>query len=702
MADIWRERGGVVAALEALRSGIPDEALDAAKALGDLVQDRGAAEALVEGGVVRPLLQVFDSKNLKAADTSALEKSLQALVEAHAGIAAQLVAAYSDPDMRVAFSAIYSCGNLLQRAATRERLLKAGVAGALVAALSHESLDCCSAAAFVTLLTEDKALLAALRMAGLVPALMTLMRGGSASSSKGGKAKGRAPSASSPSRRSFGLLGGRRANVGSMLGPSRESTDEPEVDAAFIACNSLRFLIKVHPQVTREIAATPRPVGAIMSCLRQYKGEAAVGFADLLHTMLLHHKDGPYKVPLRKELLDEGFPSLVPSLVSPDELDLAVHSISSLFAMFESLGYASLNLATAEAIMASFEQFLDSDVASQGEAAELAVLLLNQMALQCYPPKLELSRRHLPSNAIRNAARLLNSGKQGTGALGALPLVMTQIKQDPRSFQAEAAGRAEKVHTPGRTDALALAVSGGFIPGVLDMMKWVGLATFTPEPGETGDASRASARGRARGIGAIGDTDEEETTARLRTLVWGAVAEILWPCREEYTMKALECGLLTEMKACIRSGEAVAQRFVLLILPRLCSVPQAVVKMRGEGIMPTMLLDLADTSHPEVLEIFQRTAGDLREQRRETEGGLTAMLELLSGGLLHRLKQARDRNLQRNPGLAEKLKATIRGCETLAKQHANILVEYVRQRVGVLKEDRANSGRKVQPSLLLA
>jgi HEAT repeat protein len=108
--------------------------------------------------------------------------SLQALVEASPDAAAQLVAAYADPDPWIAFAAIQFPATSLEPITARAHLLQAGAARALVAALSHDSPDCRGAAAYATLTASDLEVLSALRAAGLVPAMMELIRRGPASS----------------------------------------------------------------------------------------------------------------------------------------------------------------------------------------------------------------------------------------------------------------------------------------------------------------------------------------------------------------------------------------------------------------------------------------------------------------------------------------------------------------------------------------
>lgn len=147
--------------------------MSAAKALVFLVEDSGAAKALTEGGAVRALLQMFDFKMLQGADLWMLYFSLEAIMAASPDAAAQLVAAYADPDPWIAFAAIQSSTSLLLGTTdARAHLLQAGAASAHVAALSHDSPDCRGAAAHVALMASDGELQTALRAAGMVPAMI--------------------------------------------------------------------------------------------------------------------------------------------------------------------------------------------------------------------------------------------------------------------------------------------------------------------------------------------------------------------------------------------------------------------------------------------------------------------------------------------------------------------------------------------------
>lgn len=479
-ADICQAQGGVVLAVASIPSGAQDDALHSAKALGDLVHDSDAVPALADEGTVRALLQVLGFNVSKLEDKRSLQCSQLAIVKACPAVAAQIVAAYNNPDLEIAFAAIRSTGILLEQGIARAHLFQAGAARALVDALSHDCPECRgAAAAAVAAGATDLEMLSALRDAGLVPAMMELIRRGPASS----------PSQSRPG---LALLGDTTAVIWGLAGGELHV---PWADAGPIACRSLAALCDAHPDVALEIVKAARPASAILSCLRQSGGHVAAPSVGLLFRVV-GGLDGPLELAFGQELVAEGFPDLFPSLIRPASPELAGQAICTLCFIFNTAGFDCIGHASTETIMTALEQFLGSDSAGDGEAAQAAVYALYKMSSECWPPNLDLARRHLPDNAINKASRLLvTCTDRRAVALCVLCVVMAQLKQG--SYQAEANRLIGKPFEAGRTNALAVAVSGGFIPGVVNMVRWVGKSYLTETPEGGGAPSSLASGGSA-------------------------------------------------------------------------------------------------------------------------------------------------------------------------------------------------------------
>lgn len=676
LADTWRLKGGVRPAAAAICSGPADDSLQAAKALGDLVRDSGAAEALEEGYVVTALLQIFDFKTLEDVDQSALQFSLQVIVEASSDAAAQLVAAYADPDPWVAFAAIPESFNLLKSVSSRANLLQGGAAKALVAALNHDSPDCRGASAFATFAAAHSEVLTALRAAGLIPAMMDLVR------------RGFAPSPSPPpsqSRPGLGLLRGSKALRQGSYGKDFEI---PLADAALIACSALNYLCKSHAQLAQEIAETADPATAILSCLRQSvaAGEAATVPAELLATLVAKLK-GPCKLAICIELSAGEFPALLPSLIRPEFPILTESAIFTFICVLSCKGMVRecISLENAERTLEALVQFLDSDSASAGNVAELAFFLLYQISDEVWSRTLVLESRCLSDNVFKHAARCLCYTCAVGGALGPLHVLLTLMNQENSDMGAEVLGRPAASGAAGRAKALALAVSEGFIPGVLRLISFVRLSLSSPGSGKDGDASRTYRSARSNTFECTEpkhdpalSTDTYEVTVHVRELLWLAV--------EQHVAK-----LVTEVKVWIQGGDLEQQRSVLQVLPDLCDVPQAFAKMQ-EGIFSTHLLDLVDSPHPEVLVALLLV---LLTQLCGTNA-VAVLLQLMAAGFVTKLEQAWDQRFQQDTEHGDTLKELIVELKNAAKLLALVYEQCKNQ---TLDMQQCTCSQEVRPPL---
>lgn len=329
--------------------------------------------------------------------------------------------------------------------------------------------------------------------------------------------------------------------------PNKSAITVSVADAAAVACSSLTAFCEAYPGVALELGETVNLASALLRCLSQYQGDVAVPPAELLHVLLEKLEEGPRKHAFCKELAAEGFPDLIPGLVRPELPKLAEHSICALFEMFESLRYNAIAVKTAEKITTALEQFLESKSAGAGKSAAAAAVGLSKLS-GSGPSTLSLAHRRLSDNVIKNLARVLITSQEA--AVDPLMVLMSQIAQDSGSFQAHVLlqnqGRDPFQVSRGtgtsnqsdRTGALAHAVSGGFIPGVVRMLRMTRPLASSQAIGILGrnapygvEASRTDQRG--------GATAQEpdpggvvETNNAIRKVLFAAVSEIIFECKE--------------------------------------------------------------------------------------------------------------------------------------------------------------------------
>lgn len=343
---MWRRRGGVASAVAAIRAGTPAEALHAAKALGALAHDSGAEGALAEEGVVRAVLQLFNFKVPNINTQFALQTSLRDVVEVSPEAATQVLAAFADPDPWIAYAALYVFGICLDADTSRALVLRAGAARALVGALSHHCPDCRGMAAhcIFSISQADVAVLSALQAAGAVPALMKLVHYDTGSSHP------------SPNSGSFACLGLRNVMRTSYRGPRGGEVHVSFEDTGFIACFAVAALCDAYPGFVLEVVKVPRLPSAILSCLRRHDEEMALAPMSLLSFVLQKMENGPCMHATCQELVTEGFPALVPRLISLELPGLTTVAFYALSHVFETLGHNCIGFASAERIMALCEK----------------------------------------------------------------------------------------------------------------------------------------------------------------------------------------------------------------------------------------------------------------------------------------------------------------------------------------------------------
>jgi hypothetical protein len=146
--------------------------------------------------------------------------------------------------------------------------------------------------------------------------------------------------------------------------------------------------------------------------------------------------------------------------------------------------------------------------------------------------------------------------------------------------------------------------------------------------------------------------------------------EILQPQKEPYIMQAVNCGLLTEIKAGISSKDEQVEILTMTAVVILCSCPRLFLKMREEGIFPNSFLDLAGSPHPEVVETLVSTVAEQCNQSAAYGALGPAIVELLAAGLVTRLKRAWKKRFRQHPEYGGKLRASFARLEAVAKLQA--------------------------------
>eukprot|EP00884_Botryococcus_braunii_P017068 jgi/Botrbrau1/4044/Bobra.152_3s0005.1 len=289
----WKARGGVPAALAAIPSGSRTEVIEAAQGLLLLSDHDHAAWQHAPKGTVQALLEAVDSPTLSNSEFVAVKYALYHVIHKCSSAAEQLVAAYTHPRPRIAFSALTCSWMFLEERASYQRMSEAGAASSLVALLSHQCLLCQSAAAVaIRCAAQVPAMRGELRDAGVVPAMMRVVR--------------EAPANASPDEfRGFeGLMSRDDSEVSPYL-----------LDLRSAACTALEALIDREPGIAQEVAALSDTPATILQVLKQSSGDGFKAPAGLLSSLLQQLEDGR---SFCRGLLAEGFPKIIARFLKPD------------------------------------------------------------------------------------------------------------------------------------------------------------------------------------------------------------------------------------------------------------------------------------------------------------------------------------------------------------------------------------------------
>eukprot|EP00884_Botryococcus_braunii_P005689 jgi/Botrbrau1/15120/Bobra.320_1s0004.1 len=447
LAKAWRARGGVSAAMTAIRTGCPKEALEAALSLGHLAAGPGAAKELARKGSIRAILLVFDSAKLESDELEALSISVLKIMVVCRGAAAQLVAALADPDARVAFPVALLSIRTLKHPIAGPLLVTAGVGRALVGLLSHASPYCRSAAALAANYTVDDAKVSAvLESAGVVPALMRNLREVSPQEPPQG-----------PTPLVFTQWSLPAVDV------SGEEFSALLHDPRLVACMALGTIVGSVPTAPLAIARAPGSAQALLQLLEDY-WENPQAPVVLLNFLLQGFEEGPGLRAFARVLDAAGFLGHFTRLLSADNNLLAGPVLDSLNILIKTLGK------DLQQWQVSYFIRLEQYITAGGSHVKLAVNVLGQLQIHCKP----LFKVHMeqvdPAETKKLVEALSRSMIQSDGP-GAVRshLVITGYM------------RMGNIHT-----VLVDAMAAGFVPGVFRLLK--GLESNAEEWGYVSDS----------------------------------------------------------------------------------------------------------------------------------------------------------------------------------------------------------------------
>lgn len=558
--------------MAAIRSGPLETALEAVKALGALVHDSGAQAELSAPGTVRAVLQLYTSDIVRRKDVDAFEEALEEIVLECPDATAQLIAAYADPDPCVAFAAICFSQSLLAFHPAAERMLEAGTAKALVAALSHASQYCRGAAAALSV-TLPHLMANALREAGLVPALVAALLGSPLEPSP-------LPASSPPCL----------CRVAHMYTPSGDRVAVPFNDPTLMGYVTLTRLAGCYKWAAEEMCQTDAGQ-AIMRGLREGSREVTAASAGLLYTVLQRLDAGPHMRAFGQDLVEKGLLALIARLIRPGQPQTAAHVMRALPLVLPCVDRSvGVPFGSALLVRAALEKFLDSKYLGAESEFTTAVQCLFAITAGYQQGGLRsgLSCRPLSAKVITKLCRMLVT--EDWEAVFALELVMDALQEDKSGA------------------TLDTAVSAGFVPGVVRMLKGLTRSTFPVAPLPVyfykNYATPAPAPGQPNPPTWVGVRNEflDNTMRSLRR----GLLEVVLTMRLEYILQAVRCGLLTELRGLLSCGTEQAHIVVCRVSIAMLLSPEGVAMLRKEGLMPSIFLELADSPHSEVaLELGQ-------------------------------------------------------------------------------------------------
>lgn len=581
-----RARGDVAASMAAVQCETRGDAMSAIKAPEELAR-AGISEA--KRAAVRAMLQALGVKKWTDVKLKAHRLELRELVRGRACAARELLDAYASPDHEIASLAVYSSKTIFNCSSTTSRLMEAGLADALVGALSHSSPYPRSlATAAITGSSSLPAYVGVLQYAGLVNALTACVL--------------HAPPRSLPAPC---FLCGGTVPLAVLYGSveydqlDRDQVQREQVplaDAALVACLALDSLAKSHPSIATELAEGNSPE-VLMHALRQPGMQMAKAAASLLCTVqsVMLTSRAAFSTTLAKA----GFFALVPSLIRPADPELAMHvfiAMTNLLWELQQLDTPTCELllpCDVEAITLALVDFIEAEATNiwyAGRACVLMVMLSDTAG--GYGTCIDCQRSAQLITKVSWAVP-----RADWAAWYVLLFVLDQITRD----------------TSESGQALAAAARGGFVYGVMNMLHKCRISmgnrrsTFP-----TGSLRSLYDIEYALGNSPVDALEKREdaskgTLSPYQRVLWVTTLRILEEGVETLTNRAIRAQdrlrmfLLEELRECCYSDRTLrSHTFVLDVCGHLLRFEPPEKVMRKEGL-PSILIHLAHSPHPQVI-----------------------------------------------------------------------------------------------------
>eukprot|EP00884_Botryococcus_braunii_P001214 jgi/Botrbrau1/11093/Bobra.0219s0004.2 len=437
IARAWRARGGVSAAMTAIRTGSPKEALEAAVSLYPLASDPAAPKELARKGSMRAILLVFDSAKLESDELDALFLSVLQIVVLCRGVAAQLVAALTDPDERVAFAAAVVVVPMLPEPFAGPLLKTAGVSCALVGLLSHASPYCRSAAALAAnVAVAHTQVWAALEGAGVGPALIRILQ--------------EVPPQEPPQGPTPLVFAQWELSAPNPV--KDELVPAPLQDPRLVACMALGAIAKSAPTVLLALSrAAPDSGRALLQLLEDYPEDPDAPV--LLLTVLIHALEGDPGLRAFAQALDAaGFLGHFTRLLSADNNLLAVLILESLYFWINALGKGGPEKRDVS-YFARLERYITTGGTQIGRAASVLV----RLQVPCEP----LWKAHIEGADPADTKKLVKA------------LSRSMIQADGLGAVCSHLIIAGYMRMGNMQTVLVAAMAAGFVPGVFRLLKGV-------------------------------------------------------------------------------------------------------------------------------------------------------------------------------------------------------------------------------------
>eukprot|EP00884_Botryococcus_braunii_P004386 jgi/Botrbrau1/13949/Bobra.250_1s0004.1 len=458
-ADYWRSRGGIKEAMASIRSASQVKAMAAALVLGHLAGDAGATAELAHKGTLRTLLLVFDHPSPETEEFAALFFTVIRVLMESPTAASQIVAAFSDPDPRVAFAAAAVSRLLLLDKKAAAAMVAAGVAPALVAMLSHPSPYCRSAAAMAaSAVGQCPQPRRALRDAGLIPALLDLV----------GQQNVDPP----PPPPEAGVFRNFRYQMSDLSGSAVEA---PLGQPQFMACIGLTDLIFANWNLAEDVAALDTAVHNITWCMQNSTrlGELAAVPARLLILLLKQLTDLKHCKRFAESVWSERlFYSSIKGLIKSRQDALVLLGVQAVEGVAPGVSNPTLHVSDLTEVMEALAEYLRHGGRYIGKAAIILVCLLPHLKEEwkaCIRSTPEFARERLAKNLAR--CMIHDDPKHG---IRALLILMDHV-------------------TWGGGSVLSYAIQGGLITGLFRLLG-------TPDGNELEAIPRSNVRGSLFGI----------------------------------------------------------------------------------------------------------------------------------------------------------------------------------------------------------